>query len=285
MDGVIYKITNLVNNKIYIGKTVNLAQRWASHRRIAKQWEYDEQTHHKHKYRSFLYAAMSKYGNQNFIIEIIDHATTKEQLNVLEKYWINYLHTQDPAIGYNITEGGTGGTTNLGKKFSAETCQKISEGKRGKNVGKITINNGQSNKFIWPEQLEEFRKQGYVVGALKKPPLSEEAKRKHRISMENRSPEAKELTHKKLPSSLSGNKNPMYGKIPWNKGKASPLAVNQKISNTRKLRNIPSSIKGRIAIHKENQTKYIDKTQLQLYLNQGYLIGGAPRQKSIIKGE
>ena len=56
MDGVIYKITNLVNNKIYIGKTVNLAQRWASHRRIAKQWEYDEQTHHKHKYRSFLYA-------------------------------------------------------------------------------------------------------------------------------------------------------------------------------------------------------------------------------------
>lgn len=93
---VIYKITNQINKKIYIGLTTNsVEERFRQHKMFAK-------TSNRR-----LYQAMRKYGVENFTIEIIDKsATTIEQLGNLERKYIYKYKSQDPNIGYNITAGG-----------------------------------------------------------------------------------------------------------------------------------------------------------------------------------
>lgn len=100
----IYKITNQVNNKIYIGKTLETIQeRWRQHR---------HDYHKKHLQKRPLYEAMAKYGAENFTIEEIeecDHSIVNER----ERYWImqyrSYIGFED-AWGYNATLGGDGKT-------------------------------------------------------------------------------------------------------------------------------------------------------------------------------
>jgi group I intron endonuclease len=96
---IIYLITNLVNLKIYVGKTAqNLHDRWLEH--ISKS--------RSKKKQEYLYRAMRKTGVENFHIQEIAVATTVEQLNELEKLWIFILRSNDPKIGYNMTSGGEG---------------------------------------------------------------------------------------------------------------------------------------------------------------------------------
>lgn len=100
--GIIYKITNDINNKIYIGKTeVSLANRWASH--------VCEQKKMRDHGRSKIHDAMRKYGIEHFKIEKIEEYPN-DQLNEREKYWIKTLNTLDDSFGYNISQGGEGKT-------------------------------------------------------------------------------------------------------------------------------------------------------------------------------
>ncbi len=121
---IIYKITNLINNKIYIGQTVKtLEQRWKEHLKSAKNND------HKHLYQSINY-----YGKNNFKIEIIDQANSIDELNSKEKYWINYYKSLDPNIGYNNIDGGIANPMNYNnikdyhdsKMRSKEIREKIS---------------------------------------------------------------------------------------------------------------------------------------------------------------
>lgn len=76
---VIYKILNLINNKVYIGKTVNTSEaRWQQHL-------YDAYTPAKPAYKFLLSRAIRKYGKDAFKIEDIDIATTEIELNEKEK--------------------------------------------------------------------------------------------------------------------------------------------------------------------------------------------------------
>jgi group I intron endonuclease len=89
---VIYKTTNLVNGKFYIGK--------------------DENNNNNNKYLGsgkILKLAFEKYGKENFKKEIIESCISKVELEEREKYWIDKLSAT--TLGYNITEGGTGGQT------------------------------------------------------------------------------------------------------------------------------------------------------------------------------
>jgi len=92
----IYQIKNLVNNKLYIGRSTNIKKRWAQHC-SESSW--------KKEPNKPLYKAFQLYGVENFeftIIEICD----KKDLGLFEKYWITKLNTQNRDIGYNITDGG-----------------------------------------------------------------------------------------------------------------------------------------------------------------------------------
>lgn len=97
INGYIYKITCLVNNKIYIGQTTrDITIRFKEHIRDSTHFDYP------------LYRAMQKYGTNNFIIELIETCQADE-LNIREQYWIQYFdsvawHNK----GYNGTIGGDG---------------------------------------------------------------------------------------------------------------------------------------------------------------------------------
>ena len=96
--GYIYKITNKINNKVYIGQTKNLIKyRWQHH-----LWKANHPEQLDTDYP--LYRAMRKYGIQNFSIEEIEQTN---DLNIKEKYWIKYYNSVTPN-GYNCDLGGAG---------------------------------------------------------------------------------------------------------------------------------------------------------------------------------
>lgn len=89
----IYKITNIQNNKVYIGQSIRpVNQRFQRHINDALNNILD--THFAR--------AIRKYGKENFIIEEIDTANTQEELNEKEQYWIKYYNSV--IDGYNETD-------------------------------------------------------------------------------------------------------------------------------------------------------------------------------------
>lgn len=115
---IIYKITNDVNNKVYIGQTVHtLAQRKKG---------YENETNYRTGEPRLIIRAMRKYGLEHFHFEEIDTAETAEELDEKERYWIQYYHSCDTSFGYNMERGG-----NSVGKHSEETKRKISEAQKG----------------------------------------------------------------------------------------------------------------------------------------------------------
>lgn len=124
--GYIYKITNKLNNKIYIGKTTkDVNRRWLTH--LGNSKHYDVTTA---AFKSFLYLAMQKDGVENFEVEEVE-VCTLDILNEREQFWIRELKSNDPNIGYNISPGGDGGALFKGHKHSQETKQKMSADRMG----------------------------------------------------------------------------------------------------------------------------------------------------------
>lgn len=113
---IIYKITNLLNGKVYVGQTTKeLRVRLYNHR---------------NNKRSLISKALNKYGEDNFKIEIIDTATSKEDLDEKEMYWIQFYNCIAPK-GYNLTLGGEG---TVGYHLSEETKEKISNANKGRRM-------------------------------------------------------------------------------------------------------------------------------------------------------
>jgi len=144
----------------------------------------EHQTKSKIENKHF-YSAIRKYGIGNLewiIIETYNRKTKESLSNILnerETYWIEKDKTYLREFGYNMTRGGEG-VLGLKRVFSKEHRQKISKSKKGVKLSK------EHKKNIGLAQ-------------------------KNRIFPEE---------HKqKLSEGKMGEKNPMYGKIPWNKGK------------------------------------------------------------------
>ena len=132
--GYVYKITNNINGKIYIGLHKYNGDKidenyWGSGRIISY--------------------AIAKEGKENFSREILEWCTNRESLIDREIYWIAKLDARNPEVGYNLAPGGDGGDLgevvrkhqsevqsgskhwNYGKHLSEETKKKISESHRG----------------------------------------------------------------------------------------------------------------------------------------------------------
>ena len=124
--GYIYKITNKINGKSYIGKTIDLNRRFAQH------------CSGKGNTKA-LNNAIKKYGKDNFTFECLESVTkdTLEELNTFlnsrECYFIDKYNTF--RVGYNCTIGGDGTAY---YKHSTETKQKISKSHKGKLLSDIT---------------------------------------------------------------------------------------------------------------------------------------------------
>lgn len=87
----IYKITNLINNKVYIGQAVDIAERWRQH--IKRAVGAEPMTTNK------LYPIMQETGPYNFSWQVVEECK-KEELTAKEKYWIQFYDGQ--GYGYNI---------------------------------------------------------------------------------------------------------------------------------------------------------------------------------------
>ena len=98
MNGYIYKITNCINDKVYIGQTkTSIDKRWHAHK-----------TRYNTGSKDGLYGAMRKYGIENFKIEQILECPI-EDLNEMERF---YIQKYDSFYnGYNLTLGGDGSPT------------------------------------------------------------------------------------------------------------------------------------------------------------------------------
>ena len=152
---IIYKVTNKVNGKQYIGRTVKkINVRWNEHACNASS--------DKEKDQSILHKALRKYGKENFSIEQIDSANSIEELNQKEIYWIEKLNTR--VVGYNLTAGGEG----FSKKHSDKTKKLISDHNGMKNnpesrkksseshIGQLAWNKGKIDIYS-KESLESNR--------------------------------------------------------------------------------------------------------------------------------
>lgn len=128
--GYIYKTTNLVNGKIYIGL--------CRYKTIRKGIYYGSGT--------YLKLAIRKYGKINFKKEILDIAFSEEELFEKEKYWIKKLNARDPKVGYNFKEGGIDGP------FDKRTNKKISESLKGFHW----MNDGVKNYWV---KKDDFKKE------------------------------------------------------------------------------------------------------------------------------
>ena len=102
----IYKITNLINGKIYVGQTTKTIEE-----RFKKHSTTD----------SLIGKAIRKYGKENFKLELIAECTTIEEANKLEIYLIKEFNCKVPN-GYNFTDGGEG---RRGCTHSAESRKKL----------------------------------------------------------------------------------------------------------------------------------------------------------------
>lgn len=141
MDNIcaIYKITNKINGKIYIGQTwQTINRRFNAHC-------------NRKKYRSIITNAIQKYGKANFIIEHIASSKSQEDADYLETYFIETFDSINQ--GYNIKEGGSCG------KHHESTKSKLSELHRGKHLSEETkekIRIGNLGKVISEETREKL---------------------------------------------------------------------------------------------------------------------------------
>lgn len=91
-----YKITNQINNKVYIGQTIDVGARWSAHKSKAKI-ENPVQ---------YISRAIAKYGAENFVFETIVICRTQEDADEIESILIYQYDSRDKQFGYNIKPGG-----------------------------------------------------------------------------------------------------------------------------------------------------------------------------------
>ena len=143
---IVYKITNKLNNKIYIGQTINpIEQRWREHKNDKKG------------FCRYLFNAFNQYGRDNFEIKILSKCNSMDEMNHRETYYIRLFNTLAPN-GYNILPGG--GNRIVGE----ETRKRQSSSLKGKLVGKKNgmfgkgKMAGDKNPMFGKKRTEEARK-------------------------------------------------------------------------------------------------------------------------------
>lgn len=265
MYGSIYKITNLINGKIYIGQTKNkIEERFNGHIKQAKA--------NKKSDHSILHEAIRKYGEEKFKTELLDIADSKEELDIKEKYWIKELNSQNKNIGYNITQGGDGFDYN---SLPEEVKLKKRKWHSIDTSNRRWYTNGLDNKYI---NKNELPPNGYYPGRT--------------FDTSNIGKYIRTEEHKK---SLKGRPSPLKGKHlseeqkqhlrEVNLGKKYSDEVNKKKGRSRKGSENPAyGCHYKWLTNGENDIRVYEKdyNKLDSYYTQGYYQGRS--NKLLFKG-
>ena len=153
--GGIYQIRNVVNEKVYVGSSVNLINRRAEHFRQLRK-----NMHHNIK----LQYSYNKHGESSFVFEVVEFVDKPEDLIPREQHWIDKLEAVNK--GYNICP--TAGNT-LGFYPSEESRRKMSEARKGQKlspeqVEKLRImNSGKGNPMYGRHHTEKTKRQMSLI--------------------------------------------------------------------------------------------------------------------------
>lgn len=154
----VYKITNKINNKVYIGITSKgISARWKEHLYNAE-----------HECPFKLHRAIRKYGKENFTVELIDFCNSWDELAAKEKEYIKQYRSNEDEFGYNLTEGGDG---TFGRLHSEETKEKIRQKALGREVSDETKRKLSEAGKIRTEGRDAYWKSGNVGATRRKPVL------------------------------------------------------------------------------------------------------------------
>lgn len=148
MFGVIYKITNTENNKVYIGKTVkDFNRRYPSHGEgVERVYNYHKkQKQYGLRYNNHLLSSIEKYGLDKWEVdEVFDTAHSEEELSVKEIHWISHYKSSDDKFGYNKTLGGEGA---LGYKHTEEAKELMSKQRKGRVMSQEWIDKSAKTRI------------------------------------------------------------------------------------------------------------------------------------------
>lgn len=255
MYGYIYKTTNLINNKIYVGQHISPS--------------FDP------KYLGSgikVKAAFKKYGKSKFKCEVLEECQSLDELNQREAYWIDYWKSCNPHVGYNIKPGGNNapwsedvkrriGEGNRGKKRSQEYIEAMRQRQLGNhynggcNKGRITLHKDGTQVFIMPDQVEYYLEEGYELGPT---PPTQEKLQYYRSIYKDRVYIHKDGKNKYVHPEVLED----YLKDGWELGRVGYTAE--------RAARIKQSKSGTIAIYKDNIKKYIRPEDLPSYIDQGF---------------
>ncbi len=135
---VIYKVTNMVNSKVYIGKTKRtLSRRKTEHYRDVNKL--------KNK-NTYFYNALKKYKKEDMVWEVLDTALTLDELSQKEINWINHYQSCDKDKGYNIKIGGN--------EYAIKEHRKLTDEERDM----LATNRGQKPFIVFNKDGEQVIK-------------------------------------------------------------------------------------------------------------------------------
>lgn len=258
----VYKITNSINDKVYVGRTVrSIEQRYKEHLQSLENGD----TRH-------LYSAMRKYGANNFKIELIEECSTLDDMIEKEAYYCELLEAYTK--GYNMTTAGEinpmecekAKTSHRRKMQSEEVKSKISETMKRKRLleNKLTMHRGGVEKRVPFNNVSYYIQNGWKQG-------NKYASDPFYDGIHVRVYSKTEIKNI-LPDELEYYKNQGW--------KLSPSSannyINKKNNNAIKIKH---NLEGkRIRIYKDNHEKTVCEFELDLFLQQGWSKGGKPER-------
>lgn len=273
MYGYIYKTTNLISKKIYIGQ--KKSDKFLGNKYLGSGVK--------------LLDAVKSYGKENFKVELIEEIDKLEDMDTREIYWIKYYNATNSKIGYNLSEGGKVNRNLVGennpfyhKHHTEETRNKLKElGKKRyhsllSDETKLKISIFCKGRIVSEEtrqKLSENAKTNPNYG-LKGKHLSEEHRKKVSLAKKGKTSKAKgkiHITNDKEDKMIFPEQLDEYMNNGWRRGrkKFSDEAC-KNISSGHK--NKPTT-NGRIWVTDGKINKVIPPNELQHYLELGYKRG------------